>query len=203
MERSWYQPPFLAFGDEIRWAKIYILYQRLIYLPPTRSTELSINPSVYLNKELLLAGQLLFQLPPQGVAWPKGGANHHHALCFALCGAMVHGNLGMRLAAAKRGLNLDDRIAAAAFQPRLDDIQLRPQTFGGEGFLEEDPRPPVFITAAIFEHFPQIGGEDLHGQEALQDVVVGDGNDMKGGHAFSPADSRVSVFALTCFICSI
>ena len=53
---------------------------------------------------------------------------------------VIDGQHGVRLAAAERGLQLDDRLAALAAQPLGDLREQQPHAFGDEGPLEERGR---------------------------------------------------------------
>ena len=77
----------------------------------------------HVSKMLTLAGQLFFQRPPQGLPGAHSSAHHHNPLCAPLLRLVIHGDQGMRLAAAKRGLYLQDRVAPLALQPLLNHIQ--------------------------------------------------------------------------------
>jgi len=50
------------------------------------------------------------------------------------------------------------------------------------GLLEEQVGTVIFVTAALLVYIPQIGGENIYGKSALQDVIMRNGNGMKGGH---------------------
>ena len=61
----------------------------------------------------------------------------------------------------------------------------------------------AFFRAATFEPVSQISGKDIHCQASLQDVIVGNGDRVKGGHDHFPALSRESGLAIACLISSM
>ena len=113
-------------------------------------------------------------------------ANEHRGVGVPLVCIVEHGYEGVGLAAAKGGLDLDDRITALPFQAFLHHIQQVLQPLGHVRFFEEELGVLVLVRGPSLEHFPQVRGEHIHGQAALQDVIVWNGNGMKSRHDASP-----------------
>ncbi|WP_298006997.1 hypothetical protein [Anaerolinea sp.] len=88
----------------------------------------------------------------------------------------------MSLSAAEGGLHLDDRVAALALQAFFHDSKEVLKALGQVGFLEEQIHISVLFWPAPLVDFPQVGGKHIQGQTALQDVIVWNGDGMKGFH---------------------
>src|SRR5262245_38629443 len=72
---------------------------------------------------------------------------------------MVERDEGMRLAAAKVRLQLDDRIATFAAQPARRVHQQVPKALGEERPAEELLRLAVLVLRLVTPHLMQVGGE--------------------------------------------
>ncbi|GJH23037.1 hypothetical protein CBA19CS42_00995 [Caballeronia novacaledonica] len=86
----------------------------------------------------------------------------------------------MRLAAAERGLQLDDRIAAFAAQPLDDGFEQEAHAFGDEGALEEERGALIFGRGCAVVNTRQVRREFGLLEHVLPNVLVRNGDFTPG-----------------------